>query len=159
MKCPFCSTSEGRVIDSRPLDNSTVIRRRRECVICRRRFTTYERAETMALMVVKSDQRRELFDRQKLQKGIMHACMKRPISIDTIESVVAGIERELENYIIEIPSFRIGEMVLEKLRVIDEVAYVRFASVYRKFDNVDSFMKELQKLKHENTRKKKVIGQ
>lgn len=147
MRCPFCNYSDDSVLDSRPLDSATVIRRRRMCKSCHKRFTTYERLEEMPLMIVKSDDRREPFSREKLRQGIMKACEKRPVSIDTIDLVVSEVEHELEDYVMEIPSKVIGEKVLQKLDKIDRVAYVRFASVYRKFSDIDSFLSEIQKLK------------
>jgi len=147
LKCPYCGNSEDRVIDSRPIEESSVIRRRRECSACKKRFTTYERPEEVSLLVVKNDDSREVFDRRKLQQGIINACVKRSVSMDTIEKIVDDIENELKDYIIEVPSRVIGERVLEKLKRLDEVAYVRFASIYRRFENVDTFMAELKKLK------------
>ena len=148
MKCPFCGNSDGRVIDSRPVEGSSVVRRRRECLACKKRFTTFERIESMPLMVIKKDKRLEVFDRDKLQEGILRACQKRPISLDIVEKIVSEIEEELQDYIMEVPSKVIGEVVLKKLRKLDEVAYVRFASVYRQFSDIDTFLKELKKLKH-----------
>jgi transcriptional repressor NrdR len=147
LKCPFCSNNEDKVIDSRPIDESSVIRRRRECLKCNKRFTTYERLEEMPLTVIKKDSKREVFDRSKLLQGIVIACTKRPVSIDQIEKVVNEIEYELKDYIMEVPSSVIGEIALKKLKILDEVAYVRFASIYREFSDVDIFMKELNKLK------------
>ena len=147
MRCPFCSNSDDAVIDSRPIDRADTIRRRRMCKACGKRFTTYERLEEMPLMVVKSDNRREPFDRNKLRRGIMSACEKRPISIDTIDQMVDEVEYELKDFVMEIPSRMIGEKVLKKLHVIDQVAYVRFASVYRNFSDIDSFLSEIKKLK------------
>jgi len=148
LKCPFCGNSDGRVIDSRPVEGSSVVRRRRECLTCKKRFTTFERIESMPLMVIKKDKRLEVFDRDKLQEGILRACQKRPISLDIVEKIVSEIEEELQDYIMEVPSKVIGEVVLKKLRKLDEVAYVRFASVYRQFSDIDTFLKELKKLKH-----------
>jgi len=147
LKCPFCGNSDGRVIDSRPVEGSSVVRRRRECLACKKRFTTFERIESMPLMVIKKDKRLEVFDRDKLQEGILRACQKRPISLDIVEKIVSEIEEELQDYIMEVPSKVIGEVVLKKLRKLDEVAYVRFASVYRQFNDIDTFLKELKKLK------------
>lgn len=149
MRCPFCGSYEDQVIDSRPLDHSSVIRRRRACLECHKRFTTYERLEEMPLMVVKSDQRREPFNRQKLREGVMRACDKRPISVDTIERIISEVEYELEDYVMEVPSRVIGEKVLLKLSEIDEVAYIRFASVYHQFGDIDRFLRELKKLKRD----------
>ena len=153
MKCPFCGNSGAGVIDSRPVEGSSVVRRRRECHACKKRFTTFERIESMPLMVIKKDKRREVFDRDKLQEGILRACQKRPISLDTVEKIVGEIEEELRDYIMEVPSKVIGEIVLRKLRKLDEVAYVRFASVYKQFNDIDTFSKELKKLKRRNKRR------
>lgn len=131
------------------MDESSIIRRRRECLECHKRFTTYERLEEMPLMVVKSDQRRELFNRQKIREGILKACEKRPISLDTIEKIASEVEYALQEFVMEVPSRTIGEKVLEKLKNIDHVAYIRFASVYHQFEDLDKFMKELKKLKKE----------
>lgn len=147
MKCPFCGHPDDRVIDSRPLDSASVIRRRRECGDCHKRFTTYERLEQIPLTVIKSDNRREPFDREKLRQGVLRACEKRPISMDAIEKIVSEIEYELQDYVMEVPSRVIGEKVLKKLLELDPVAYVRFASVYRQFGDIDAFMKELKKIK------------
>ncbi len=147
MKCPYCSFVESKVIDSRPTDESTSIRRRRECLKCGKRFTTYEKLEAISLVVVKKDNSRQPFNRNKILKGIITACEKRPISIVQMESVADAIESELSQSMErEIRSTRIGEMVMEKLRDLDEVAYVRFASVYKQFDNIDTFMDELKGL-------------
>ena len=127
-----------------------MVRRRRECHACKKRFTTFERIESMPLMVIKKDKSREVFDRKKLQEGILRACEKRPISLDTVEKMVSDIEEELRDYIMEVPSKVIGEIVLRKLRKLDEVAYVRFASVYRQFNDIDTFLTELKKLKRKN---------
>ena len=127
-----------------------MVRRRRECLVCKKRFTTFERIESMPLMVIKKDKRLEVFDRNKLQEGILRACQKRPISLDIVEKIVSEIEEELQDYIMEVPSKVIGETVLKKLRKLDEVAYVRFASVYRQFNDIGTFLKELKKLKRKN---------
>lgn len=153
MKCPYCNHSDDSVLDSRPIDSASVIRRRRVCKKCLKRFTTYERLEEMPLMVVKSDNRREPYDRNKLRGGILKACEKRPVSIDTIDQIVAEVEYELKDYVMEIPSRVIGEKVLEKLHSVDEVAYIRFVSVYRNFSDIDSFLVEVRKLKAKNHRK------
>lgn len=155
MRCPFCGSYKDQVIDSRPLDQSSSVRRRRECLECHKRFTTYERLEEVSLMVVKSDQRREAFNRQKLWEGISRACEKRPVSSDTIERIVSEVERDLQDYVMEIPSRVIGEKVLEKLWDVDLVSYIRFASVYRQFGDIDTFMDELKKLKKEHERQQK----
>lgn len=147
MRCPFCSFIESKVIDSRPTDENTSIRRRRECLKCGKRFTTYEKLESISLVVVKKDDSRQPFNRDKVLKGIMTACEKRPISIVQMEIIADTIESELAQRMErEVRSTKIGEMVMEKLRVLDEVAYVRFASVYKQFDDVSTFMDELQGL-------------
>jgi transcriptional repressor NrdR len=147
MKCPFCHDPENRVIDSRLTEDGGVIRRRRECFECKRRFTTYERVEEMLPMVVKKDGRREVFDRLKIVAGLKKACEKRPVSIDAIEQSVDRIERGLqERGDKEIPSSVIGEAVMHELHGLDQVAYVRFASVYRSFKDVGEFMRELEDL-------------
>ena len=147
MKCPFCACSESKVIDSRPTDEGERIRRRRECIACGKRFTTYEIIETVPVIVVKKDKSREAFDRVKLFNGMLRACEKRPVSIAQIETVVTEIEQELQNSLDrEVTSVHIGEMAMEKLKAMDEVAYVRFASVYRQFKDINTFMEELAKL-------------
>ena len=147
MKCPFCACSESKVIDSRPTDEGERIRRRRECIACGKRFTTYEIIETVPIIVVKKDKSREAFDRVKLFNGMLRACEKRPVSIAQIETVVTEIEQELQNSLDrEVTSQRIGELAMEKLKSLDEVAYVRFASVYRSFKDINTFMEELAKL-------------
>lgn len=147
MKCPFCDYSDSKVIDSRPTEEGGAIRRRRECISCGNRFTTYEKIETIPLVVVKNDSSREPFDRHKLLTGIMHACVKRPVPIAKIENIVNNIEATLSNSLKrEVSSTEIGEMVMEYLKEVDEIAYVRFASVYRKFQDVDMFRSELTKL-------------
>ncbi len=150
MKCPHCGHPEDHVIDSRPVDTSSVIRRRRECLSCRHRFTTYERVEAMPLMVIKSDNRRELFDRDKLREGVARACEKRDITADEIEQMVLDIEAHLQQeFVMEAPSRIIGDMVLDRLKKKDPVAYIRFASVYKQFSDVEAFFKELHGLKRE----------
>lgn len=147
MKCPFCGCSESKVIDSRPTDEGERIRRRRECVSCEKRFTTYEIIETVPVIVVKKDKSREAFDRVKLFNGLLRACEKRPVSISQIEKAVSEIESELQNSLDrEVTSVRIGELAMEKLKTLDEVAYVRFASVYRQFKDINTFMEELTKI-------------
>ena len=147
MKCPYCGFHESKVIDSRRLEETNSIKRRRECLSCEKRFSTYERVELAPLVVIKKNGDREQFDRQKLLRGIMHACEKRPVSIDTMESMVSQIETALNNDLMqEVESERIGELVMDKLKEVDEVAYVRFASVYRQFRDINTFMEELQKL-------------
>lgn len=149
MKCPFCGQEEDRVLDSRPLEGASIIRRRRECQSCQKRFTTYERLENVPLMVIKSDERREPFNREKLREGILRACEKRPIGPDVIERVLSEIEYELQDYVMQVPSRVIGEKALKKLKELDPVAYIRFASVYRQFPDVDAFTSELEKIKSE----------
>ena len=147
MKCPFCSFEESKVIDSRPTDEGERIRRRRECMSCGKRFTTYEIIESVPIVVVKKDKSREVFDRDKLFNGMMRACEKRPVSVDVIEKAIDEIEAELQNSLDrEVTSVKIGEYVMDKLKDIDEVAYVRFASVYRQFRDINTFMDELTKL-------------
>lgn len=151
MKCPFCSYEESKVIDSRPTDEGERIRRRRECISCGKRFTTYEIIETVPIVVVKKDKSRQVFDRNKLLNGMLRACEKRPVSIETLEAAVSDIELALQNSLDrEVTTIRIGELTMDKLKTIDEVAYVRFASVYRRFKDIDTFMDELAKLKSEN---------
>jgi transcriptional repressor NrdR len=150
MRCPYCNCIESRVIDSRPAEEYTIIRRRRECVECGKRFTTYEKVERIPLMVIKKDGRREPFDIDKIKNGIIKACEKRPVSMDDIEAVVSDIEKQVYTDVkSEITSHEIGEMVMQHLRDLDEVAYVRFASVYRQFRDVNTFMDELKKLLNE----------
>ncbi len=147
MKCPYCGQFENRVIDSRLSANGETTRRRRECEACQRRYTTYERVEDTLPSVVKRDGRRELFDRRKIVHGVRSACSKRPISLDEIDSVAEAIEREMQEAgDREVPSTIVGEKVMERLRQLDQVAYVRFASVYRKFRDIDDFAQELAKL-------------
>ena len=145
MKCPFCSYADSRVIDSRSVDNGTSIRRRRECPECGRRFTTYEKYEETPLLIIKKDGRRELFDSQKLTNGLLKAFEKRPFSYEQIQSIASGIERDLRALgESEVKSTLIGETVMKALEKIDQIAYVRFASVYRQFADVNSFMQEIQ---------------
>ena len=147
MKCPFCGYSESRVIDSRPTDENESIRRRRECLQCKKRFTTYEIIEDLPIIVIKKDKSREVFDRNKLLKGMLRACEKRPVTIQVLEQAIDSIETQLQSTLErEVTSVRIGEMTMEKLRDIDEVAYVRFASVYKEFDSAEAFKEELAKL-------------
>ncbi|NLL82272.1 MAG: transcriptional repressor NrdR [Tissierellia bacterium] len=147
MKCPYCEYHDSKVVDSRPTDEGQAIRRRRECIRCAKRFTTYERVEEIPKLVVKRDGNREVYNRNKLFNGILKSCEKRPISISTIEEIVDDIERTLYNSMEkEITSVEIGEMVMNRLKDIDEVAYVRFASVYRRFKDSNSFMQELKKI-------------
>ena len=151
MKCPFCSFRESKVVDSRATEEGSSIRRRRECMGCGRRFTTYERLDEIPLMVVKKDGRREVFSRDKIITGVLKASQKRPISYEVIEGLARDIERDLRNRMDrEVSSQIIGEMVMERLRQIDEVTYVRFASVYRQFKDIGRFMEELEKLRQES---------
>ena len=147
MKCPFCGYEESKVIDSRPTDEGARIRRRRECLNCQKRFTTYEIIESLPIVVIKKDKSREVFNRDKLINGMLKACEKRPVSINDIEKAVDDIEVKLQNSLDrEVTSDNIGELVMEKLKGLDEVAYVRFASVYRQFKDLSTFMEELNKL-------------
>ena len=152
MKCPFCSYTESKVIDSRPAEEGSTIRRRRECLECRKRFTTYEIIERMPLVVVKRDGSRQAFDRVKLINGMVRACEKRPIPLKKLEQIADEIELELQsNLDREIHTVEIGEMVMDRLKDVDEVAYVRFASVYRSFKDINTFMDELSKLLRDKT--------
>ena len=147
MKCPFCSFEESKVIDSLPTDEGQRIRRRRECLSCGKRFTTYEIIESLPIIVIKKDKSRETFNRDKLMTGLLRACEKRPVSIDTLDNMIDEIETTLQNSLDrEVSSEKIGQLVMEKLKKIDEVAYVRFASVYRQFKDINTFMRELNKL-------------
>ena len=147
MKCPYCSHPDTRVIDSRPAEDGNSIRRRRSCDVCGKRFTTYEKVETIPLTIIKKDNTREQYERRKIENGVLRACYKRPVSTSDIQSTVDRIETKvfsLEEK--EIPSSAIGEIVMEELKGLDEVAYVRFASVYREFKDVNTFMDELKKI-------------
>ena len=156
MKCPFCNAADTRDIDSRPADDNASIRRRRQCETCGKRFTTYEKLETMPLMIVKKDNSREPYERSKIEAGIIRSCHKRPVSSEQISSLVDQIENALfSREDREISSSVIGEMVMEKLKDLDPVAYVRFASVYREFKDVDTFMQELTKLLEHQERRKR----
>lgn len=147
MKCPYCGDVNTRVIDSRPVDEGISIRRRRQCDICKKRFTTYEKVESIPLVVIKKDRTREPYDRAKIESGIFQSCHKRPISVDQIKTVVDDVENTIFNLEEkEVPSSTIGQIVMEKLKEFDAVAYVRFASVYREFKDVNTFMDELKKL-------------
>ena len=147
MKCPFCGYSESKVIDSRPAEEGTTIRRRRECLACQRRFTTYEIVERMPLVVIKRDGSRQSFDKVKLINGMVRACEKRPVSLNQLEQIADEIEQDLQSGLErEISTVTIGEMVMSRLKDVDEVAYVRFASVYRSFKDINTFMEELAKL-------------
>lgn len=153
MKCPYCGYSESKVIDSRPTDEGELIRRRRECLNCTKRFTTYEVIETVPVVVVKKDKSREAFDRNKLLNGLLRACEKRPVPLETLERIVDEIETLLQNSLDrEVPSTLIGTYAMDKLKKVDEVAYVRFASVYREFKDINTFMDELNKIKAERNR-------
>ena len=147
MKCPFCAHPESKVVDSRPADEGSSIRRRRECLACHKRFTTYETMESLPLVVIKRDGRRQSFDKTKLMGSMLKACEKRSVSLSTLDALALEIEQALQNEMDrEIPSSRIGELVMEKLKNVDEVAYVRFASVYRQFKDINTFKTELDKL-------------
>lgn len=147
MKCPYCNEADTKVIDSRPAEDNSSIRRRRQCERCGKRFTTYEKLETMPLMVIKKDNSREAYDRSKIEAGIIQSCHKRPVSTQQINSVIDEIENRVFNMEEkELPTSVIGELVMDKLKELDEVAYVRFASVYREFKDVNTFMEELAKL-------------
>lgn len=147
MKCPFCGEDDTRVIDSRPADDNSSIRRRRQCDRCSKRFTTYEKVETIPLVVIKKDMIREPYDRAKIEQGIFRSCHKRPISVDAINRLVDDIENTIFNMEAkEIPSSKIGEIVMNKLQNFDQVAYVRFASVYREFKDANTFMEEIKKI-------------
>ena len=151
MKCPVCGYTESKVIDSRPSEEGSSIRRRRECLSCQNRFTTYEKIETLPLLVIKKDKTRELFDKNKLLSGIIKACHKRPVTMEQMEDVATEIEAELQNSLTrEISSQMIGVLVMDKLKSLDPVAYVRFASVYREFKDFDTFMRELEQLRGQN---------
>lgn len=153
MKCPYCGYSESKVIDSRPTDEGERIRRRRECLNCAKRFTTYEVIETVPVVVVKKDKSREAFDRNKLLNGLLRACEKRPVPLETLERIIDEIETLLQNSLDrEVPSTLIGTYAMDKLKKVDEVAYVRFASVYREFKDINTFMDELNKIKAERNR-------
>ena len=153
MKCPYCGYSESKVIDSRPTDEGERIRRLSECLNCAKRFTTYEVIETVPVVVVKKDKSREAFDRNKLLNGLLRACEKRPVPLETLERIVDEIETLLQNSLDrEVPSTLIGTYAMDKLKKVDEVAYVRFASVYREFKDINTFMDELNKIKAERNR-------
>ncbi len=147
MKCPFCNAADTKVIDSRPTDDNSSIRRRRQCETCGKRFTTYEKLESLPLMVIKKDGTREAYNRDKIVQGIIRSCHKRPVSAEAINDMINGVEAQIYSMEErEIPTSVIGEMVMEKLKDIDQVAYVRFASVYREFKDVNTFMDEIGKL-------------
>jgi transcriptional repressor NrdR len=147
MKCPYCGYVGARVIDSRPADDGSFIRRRRECVSCGERFTTYEKVENIQIVVIKKDNTRESFDRSKIQRGVMRACEKRKVTMEQIDELVDSVEQQLTSSMSkEVSSDTIGQMIMERLKNLDKVAYVRFASVYREFKDVDTFMEELKKM-------------
>ena len=150
MRCPYCTHPESKVVDSRPADEGTSIRRRRECLECHKRFTTYETVESLPMVVIKKDASRQTFDKTKLLNGMLRACEKRPVSLAELDRIANEIEQILQNEMDrEIPTARIGELVMDRLRGVDEVAYVRFASVYRQFKDINTFMSELTKLLEE----------
>lgn len=147
MKCPYCEYEESKVVDSRPIDDGQAIRRRRECVKCNKRFTTYENIEEIPLIIIKKDGNRQVYNRNKLLNGVIRACEKRPVSIEQMEQIADDIEKSLYNSMEkEITTIYVGELVMDRLKDIDEVAYVRFASVYRQFKDINTFMDELEKL-------------
>ena len=147
MRCSFCGYPDSTVLDSRPVEDGRSIRRRRECLSCGKRFTTYEREEETSLLVVKRDGNREIFDKSKILAGLVRACDKRPVPVAVLEQLVLDVEKELKNSMErEVPAMRIGDMVMERLRAVDDVAYVRFASVYRKFEDVETFIQEIHKM-------------
>ncbi len=153
MKCPFCNELDSKVVDSRPTDEGNSIRRRRECLRCHRRFTTYETVESLPIVVIKRDGSREAFDRAKLIRGLLKSCEKRPVSLKQLEALAEDIEQLLQNRLEnEVDSQEIGEMVMEKLKDLDDIAYVRFASVYRRFQDIGSFRDELDRLISEKNR-------
>ena len=155
MKCPVCGFEDSRVVDSRPTENAS-IRRRRECLSCKHRFTTYEFVEQVPLFVIKKDGSKEVFDRQKLLAGLIKSCYKRPVTPDQLEELTKDIEQELINALrTEVPSTEIGTMAMERLRELDEVSYVRFASVYREFKDIETFLAAIEQLQKKKTKKKK----
>ncbi len=152
MKCPYCNYSESKVVDSRPAEEGTTIRRRRECLSCQKRFTTYEIMERLPLVVIKKDGSRQIFDRVKLLNSMIRACDKRQVSISVLDDIANDIEQELQNSLErEVSSQEIGELVMDRLKKVDEVAYVRFASVYRQFKDINTFFAELNKLLNERS--------
>lgn len=154
MKCPFCNADDTRVIDSRPADDGYAIRRRRQCDACEKRYTTYEKIETIPLIVIKKDKNRETYDRKKIESGVIKSCHKRPVSAEQISKCIDNIENEIFNLEVkEVESTVIGEIVMDKIKDLDQVAYVRFASVYREFKDVNTFMQELSKLLSSGTEK------
>lgn len=147
MKCPFCGYAESKVIDSRAIEDDTAIRRRRECLKCSKRYTTYEKIENIPILVIKKDSSREYFDREKIVNGLIKACQKRPVSRNQIEDIAKEVEKDISNQMLtEVKSQYIGEMIMENLKKIDEVSYVRFASVYRQFKDINTFMEEIKRL-------------
>ncbi len=147
MRCLYCGNMESKVVDSRSTEDGTAIRRRRECLNCGKRFTTYEKIESVPIIVIKKDGSRQLYDRDKLQRGIMNACASRPVSMDMVDGILDEIETAIRNSLErEVSSVKIGEMVMERLRLIDEVSYVRFASVYKQFKDIETFRKELEEM-------------
>jgi len=156
MKCPYCGYKEDKVVDSRLSHDNSAVRRRRECLNCAKRFTTYEYVEDISLMVIKKDGRRQAFDRKKLLSGIMKACEKRPVSIEKMEEIATGVERAIQkDSSREVPSVKIGALVMDRLKLLDDVAYVRFASVYRQFRDISQFMTELEGILKKQNRKNK----
>lgn len=150
MKCPFCSFNESKVVDSRSTDDNTTIRRRRECLKCSKRYTTYEKIEDIPILVIKKDMTRENFNKEKIVNGLIIACQKRPVSRGQIENIANDIEKAISNQMIaEVQSQTIGEMIMDRLKEIDEVSYVRFASVYRQFKDINTFMEEINRLMKE----------
>lgn len=147
MQCPFCGNRTTKVLETRHIDSSFVIKRKRTCPRCKKRFTTYERIEASPIVVIKRDGSREPFDREKLKRGIIEACSKRPVSLDEIEKIVADIEKDLQSYIMEISSKELGEMVLKRLKKLDKIAYIRFLSIYQNFDSIEDFIKVIKKMK------------
>lgn len=155
MRCPFCGYDDSKVLDTRSTDDGNSIRRRRECTQCGKRFTTYEKIEDVPLIVVKKDGKRQVFDNTKILNGLIKACEKRPVSLNQLEAVVNEIEKELKNRMDkEVSSSLIGELVMDKLKVLDEVAYVRFASVYREFKDISTFIMEIENLLRKNGKEK-----
>lgn len=147
MRCFYCGNIESKVVDSRSTEDGTAIRRRRECLNCGKRFTTYEKIESVPIIVIKKDASRQPYDREKLQRGIMNACASRPVSLDMVDKILDDIEAAIHNSLErEVSSVKIGEMVMDRLREVDEVAYVRFASVYKKFQDIETFRNELEKM-------------
>ncbi|MCR4430069.1 MAG: transcriptional regulator NrdR [Tepidanaerobacteraceae bacterium] len=150
-KCPFCGYLDSKVMDSRPTDEGSIIRRRRECPSCKKRFTTYERVDELPIMVIKKNGNREVFDPHKIINGLLKACEKRPVAMDVLQNIANDVEKELKNAMEqEVESCKIGEMVMRRLKNVDEVAYVRFASVYRQFKDINSYIEEIERLQKQN---------